>query len=60
MDMNTLLLSVVGFLFAGNCYFVKRLVDSMDQTKNTVRFIEIDMAVVKTHLGINTDPKKGA
>lgn len=60
MDMNTLVLSIVGILFAGNCYFVKRLVDSMDETKRTVRFIEIDMAVVKTHLGINTDPMRDA
>lgn len=41
---------VLGLLFSGNIFFIKRLVDQLDKTGETMRRIEIEVAVLRTQL----------
>lgn len=55
MDVMTVLLGLLSILFACNAFFIKRLVDGIDKTNVVVGNLQIDMAVVKTHMGINSE-----
>lgn len=39
---------LLSFLMGGNIYFVKRLVDRIDETAATVQTIQIDVAVLRS------------
>ncbi len=50
MDIQAILIGVASLLFAGNIYFIKRLVDKVDKNNSSNERMEISMKHFHTQL----------
>lgn len=57
-DTRQVLNLSIGFIFtlaiAGNAYFVKRLVDQVDQTRQIALDVQKEVAILKAELGVES------
>lgn len=51
MDPN-FLSTLIAILFAGNLYFIKKVVDKVDEMDAKVDYMDVCLAVVISHMGI--------